>query len=208
MKNIAIFVFNDVEVLDFAGPFEVFSITGRRDGSNPFNVYLVAENPGAIAARNQFSVNPPYSFANCPDPDILLIPGGGGYTADGKPFGTRREMDNLAVRDWVQRQAEQVELLLSVCTGALILAKAGLLEGRRATTHHQAIDSLRQLAPNTEVTLDRIVDNGDLILSGGISAGIDMSLYVVAKLLGREVAIETATYMEYDWRELSSTSLH
>lgn len=208
MKNIAIFVFDDVEVLDFAGPFEVFSITGRRDGSNPFNVYLVAENPGAIAARNHFSVNPTFSFANCPDPDILLLPGGGGYTPDGKPFGTRREMDNPAVLEWVQHQATQVELLLSVCTGALILAKAGLLEGRKATTHHGAIDSLRTLAPHTEVTHDRIVDNGDLILSGGISAGIDMSLYVVAKLLGREVAIETATYMEYDWRELSSTSLH
>lgn len=208
MKNIAIFVFNDVEVLDFAGPFEVFSITGQRDGSNPFNVYLVAENEGAIAARNHFSVNPPYSFANCPDLDILLIPGGGGYTADGKSFGTRREMNNPIVLEWVQNQATRVELLLSVCTGALILAKAGLLENRKATTHHHAIDSLRQLAPHTEVTLDRIVDNGDLILSGGISAGIDMSLYVVAKLLGREVAIETATYMEYDWRELSSTSLH
>ncbi|NEQ23580.1 MAG: DJ-1/PfpI family protein [Microcoleus sp. SIO2G3] len=207
MKNIAIFVFNDVEVLDFAGPFEVFSVTGRRNGSDPFNVYLVAENSGAVLARNQFSINPHYSFENCPDPDILLIPGGGGYTADGRPFGTRREMDNLVVREWVQRQAAQVELLLSVCTGALILAKAGLLEGRRATTHHGAIDSLRQLAPNTEVTSDRIVDNGDLILSGGISAGIDMSLYVVAKRLGRDVAIETASYMEYDWRELSSSAV-
>jgi transcriptional regulator GlxA family with amidase domain len=204
-RNVAILIFNQIEVLDFAGPFEVFSVTGRRNGSNPFNVYTVAETAEPVLARNHLSVNPRYTFKDCPIPEILVVPGGGGYTPDGEPFGTRREMHNVVLLDWVQHCATQTELLLSVCTGALILAKAGLLEGRSATTHQGAIAELKAIAPQTEVLFDqRLVDNGNLILSGGISAGIDMSLYVVAKLLGKSQAIETATYMEYDWREQSS----
>jgi transcriptional regulator GlxA family with amidase domain len=200
-RNVAILIFDHVEVLDFAGPFEVFSVTGRRDGSNPFNVYTIAEASRPVLARNHFSVNPRYTLKNCPEPEILLVPGGGGYLSDGKPLGTRREMHNQDLLDWIVDCAENTELLLSVCTGALILAKAGLLEQRSATTHHGAIEELRAIAPHTQVLPDqRIVDNGNLILSGGISAGIDMSLYVVAKLLGKTQALETAAYMEYDWR--------
>lgn len=200
-KNVAILIFNDVEVLDFAGPFEVFSVTGRRDGLNPFNVYTVAETAEPVLARNYFSVNPRYTLENCPKPDILLVPGGGGYTPDGKPYGTRREMHNQILLEWIKQCAQHAELLLSVCTGALILATAGLLNGLSATTHHGAIEQLRELAPHTQIRpSDRVVDNGSVILSGGISAGIDMSLYVVAKLLGQSQALETATYMEYDWR--------
>jgi transcriptional regulator GlxA family with amidase domain len=200
-RNVAILIFDHVEVLDFAGPFEVFSVTGRRDGSNPFNVYTIAEASRPVLARNHFSVNPRYTLRNCPEPEILLVPGGGGYLSDGKPLGTRREMRNQNLLDWIADCAENTELLLSVCTGALILAKAGLLEQRSATTHHGAIEELRAIAPHTQVLPDqRIVDNGNLILSGGISAGIDMSLYVVAKLLGKTQALETAAYMEYDWR--------
>lgn len=203
-KNVAILIFNDVEVLDFAGPFEVFSITGRRDGLDPFNVYTVAETAEPVLARNHFSVNPRYTFENCPKPDILLVPGGGGYTPDGKPYGTRREMHNPIVLDWVMQCAQHTELLLSVCTGALILARTGLLNGLSATTHHGALESLTELAPQTKICPSaRIVDNGHIILSGGISAGIDMSLYVVAKLLGQSQALETAIYMEYDWRHES-----
>ncbi len=191
MKNIAILVFDDAEVLDFCGPFEVFSVTGQRDNLKPFNVYMVAADNTPVIARNNFSINPPYKLSNCPQPDILLIPGG---------FGTRREINNEALLNWVRERAGTAELLLSVCTGALILGKAGLLDGLQATTHHGAIELLKEVAPKTEVRgSERIVDNGKIILSAGISAGIDMALYVVSKLLGEEQAQETASYMEYDW---------
>jgi transcriptional regulator GlxA family with amidase domain len=191
-RNVAIFIFDEVEVLDFCGPFEVFSVTGRRDGSNPFNVYTVAQERRPVLARNELSINPRYTFADCPPPDILIIPGG---------FGTRREMNNSAVLDWVKRLSQNTEHLLSVCTGDLILAKAGLLEGLAATTHHGAISLLQEIAPNTKIDVTkRFIDNGKIIVSAGISAGIDMSLYVVAKLLGKAQAWETAKYMEYDWR--------
>ena len=191
-RNVAILIFDDVEVLDFCGPYEVFGVIGRWNDSQPFNVYTVAEHSKPILARNKLSVNPQYAIANCPPSDILLVPGG---------FGTRREMHNLVLIDWIRQCFEHSELLLSVCTGALLLAKAGLLENLAATTHHLAIDLLKEVAPNTEIRAgDRFVDNGKIILSAGISAGIDMSLYVVAKLLGKQAAIETAEHMEYDWK--------
>ena len=191
-RNVAILIFDDVEILDFCGPYEVFGVTGTGNDSQPFNVYTVAEHSKPILARNQLSINPQYTIANCPPSDILLVPGG---------FGTRREMHNLVLIDWIRQCFEHSELLLSVCTGALLLAKAGLLENLAATTHHLAIDLLKEVAPNTEIRAgDRFVDNGKIILSAGISAGIDMSLYVVAKLLGKEEAIKTAERMEYDWK--------
>ncbi|MEE9169884.1 MAG: DJ-1/PfpI family protein [bacterium] len=192
MRNVAILIFDEVEVLDFCGPFEVFSVTGRRDNSNPFDVYTVAEKPGPVTARNQLSINPRYTISDCPKPDILVVPGG---------YGTRRQMHNAVLTGWIKARLHELELVLSVCTGALLLAKAGLLEGLAATTHHGAFELLEEIAPNTSVQRDRrIVDNGKIILSAGISAGIDMSLYVVAKLLGDDIAQETAEYMEYDWR--------
>lgn len=191
MKNVAILIFDEVEVLDFCGPFEVFSVAGRRTGLEPFHVYTVAQTDRPVVARNHLSINPAHTLSNCLRPDILVIPGG---------YGTRREMHNAALISWIKQRAENVELLLSVCTGALLLAKAGLLEGLSATTHHGAIDLLREAAPNTAVLeSERVVDNGKVILSAGISAGIDMSLYVVSRLLGEQQAEETAAYMEYDW---------
>ena len=192
-RNIAIFLFEDVEVLDFAGPFEVFSVTSEINEEHPFNVYTVAEKMGKIRARNGLSVNPDFTFSDCPPPDIIVIPGG---------QGTRAEMKNPAVIAWVTELAERVDYVLSVCTGALILGKAGLLDGLTSTTHHQAIDLLGEIAPKTTVVTDeRFVDNGKVITAGGISAGIDMSLYVVGKLLGEEKAEKTARHMEYgDWQ--------
>lgn len=196
MKNVAILIFDEVEVLDFCGPFEVFSVAGRRSGQEPFNVYTVAEKAGPVLARNSLSVNPSYTIADCPAPDILLVPGG---------YGTRREMHNAALVDWIGRSAERAELVLSVCTGALLLAKAGLLEGLSATTHHMAMDLLREVAPRTRVLdSERVVDNGRVVLSAGVAAGIDMSLHVVGRLLGEEQAEETARYMEYDRRPPTS----
>ncbi|WP_435356679.1 DJ-1/PfpI family protein [Emticicia sp. SJ17W-69] len=200
MRTVAIFIFDDVEVLDFTGPFEIFGVTGKQGGGEGlFDVFTVAEK-SSIAARNNLVVTPTYTFENCPTPDILLIPGGGGFKADGTPFGTRREMNNEKVLNWVREMNEKVELLLSVCTGSLILAKAGLLEGLSATTHFKAVEQMRQAAPNTTLFPEkRWVDNGRIILSAGVSAGIDMSLYVVSKLHGKVVADDTATYIQYDY---------
>lgn len=192
VRKVAILIFDDVEILDFCGPYEVFGVTGEDDNqAKPFQVFTVAEEKRPVLARNQLSVNPQYDFSTCPQPDILLIPGG---------LGTRKQMDNLNVIEWVKACSEKAELVLSVCTGALILAKVGLLDGLAATTHHHALDLLREIAPKTEVREnERVVDNGKIILSAGISTGIDMSLYVVAKLLGKEKAIATAEQMEYYW---------
>jgi len=193
----AIVIFDDVEVLDFAGPFEVFSVTGRRQNLVPFDVYTVAERLAPVAARNGLSINPRYAFAECPRPDILVVPGG---------YGTRREMKNPVMLEWITRFAPSCVRVLSVCTGALVLGAAGLLDDRDATTHFMAFDELRAVAPNARVHEDqRIVDNGKVILSAGVSAGIDMSLHVVARLLGADVARETARYMEYegDWESAS-----
>lgn len=199
MKKIAIVLFDDVEVLDFAGPFEVFSITGKRKIGEPYEVFTVAEKD-TVAARNQLMVKPTYTFANCPTPNIFLIPGGGGYHADGKPFGSRKEMHNPVMLEWIKQQNANAELVLSVCTGALILAKAVLLHGLEATTHFLAVDSLREIAPETKISPEkRFVDNGRIVLSAGVSAGIDMSFHVVEKLQGKEVALESARYMQYDY---------
>ena len=202
MKSVGIFIFDEVEILDFAGPFEIFGVAGKQNGGEGyFQVFTVAEKP-KIAARNRLLVEANYTFDNCPTPDILLIPGGGGFKPDGTPFGTRREMNNPKLLEWVKSMNEKVELLLSVCTGSLILAKAGLLEGLSATTHFKAVEQMREAAPHTTLLPEeRWVDNGRIILSAGVSAGIDMSLYVLSKLLGKEVANETAQYIQYDyWR--------
>lgn len=196
-RTVAIILFDDVEVLDFAGPFEVFSVCGRRSQLDPFDVFTVSERGQTIRARNGLVVTPLHSFASAPAPDILLVPGG---------FGTRREMKNPVMLEWVARLGASCEYLLSVCTGALVLACAGRLDGLEATTHHLAFDELRAVAPRTMVREGaRIVDNGRVILSSGVSAGIDMSLHVVARLLGDDLAMETARYMEYegDWRRVS-----
>jgi transcriptional regulator GlxA family with amidase domain len=190
-RRVCIVIFDEVEVLDFCGPFEVFSVTGGRQELTPFEVCTVAEGDGPIQARGGLSVNPTYSFKSCPRPDILLIPGG---------MGTRREMNNQSMIEWLRLHAENAELILSVCSGALVLAKAGLLNGLKATTHHGAMDELRSIHPGILAEDQRrFIDNGRVIVSAGISAGIDMSLHVVARLLGKEQALETARYMEYEW---------
>lgn len=193
LKRVAIFIFDEVEVLDFAGPFEVFAVTGQRPGPGPFDVVTVAAKTGTIRARNGLEVTPSFTFETLPQPDILVIPGG---------YGTRPLVNDSEVIEWIRQMASSVELMLSVCTGSLLLAKAGLLEGKEATTHWAALDLLRELAPNTRVLENiRFVDNGTVITSAGISAGIDMALHVVSRLHGLDRARETARYMEYRWVE-------
>lgn len=194
--TVTLLLFDQVEVLDFAGPFEVFSVTGRRHNLDAFRVVTVAEKAGPVMARNGLSINPTHTFADCPPPDILVVPGG---------YGTRPLLKRPEVIAWVRARAAESKLVLSVCTGALVLGVAGLLDGQQATTHYLAMDELRAAAPSAEIRPDqRIVDNGRIILSAGVSAGIDMSLHVVARLYGADVARETARYMEYEgnWERL------
>ncbi len=191
-KNLGILLFDDVEVLDFCGPFEVFSVTRGGQGVTPFNVFTVAAQP-EVRARNGLRVLADYSPEEAPDMDILLLPGG---------LGTRKLISDQSLIEWIKNRSEQAELVLSVCTGALLLAQAGLLDGLEATTHHLAINRLRKMAPNCRVVENkRFVDNGKFIVSAGVSAGIDMSLHTVCRLLGKETARATARHMEYDWKE-------
>jgi transcriptional regulator GlxA family with amidase domain len=189
-RTLAILLFEDVEVLDFCGPFEVFSVANRSTDHPTLYILTAAEKAPAMT-RGGLVVYPHHRLADCPRPDVLLVPGG---------QGTRKEMHNAALIDWIKQASSQAELVLSVGTGALLLAKAGLLDGLEATTHHGPIDLLRQAAPKATVHADRrFVDNGRVICSAGIAAGIDMSLHVVARLLGHEVADKTARQMEYPW---------
>jgi len=188
-RNTAILIFDDVEVLDFAGPFEVFSVTNELSDYSLLNVYTVARGKAPVTARNGLSVNPDYSITDAPQPDILIVPGGS---------GTRPVLLQQDILDWITQSANNAEKVLSVCTGALLLAKVGLLDGMKSTTHHSAFETLAEIAPETEVVRDsRFVDNGKVITAAGISAGIDMSLYVVEMLYGGEIAQHTAGYMEY-----------
>jgi transcriptional regulator GlxA family with amidase domain len=189
-RRVVILLFDEVEVLDACGPFEVFSVTGRSLPTRPFEVVTVAAR-SPVEARHGLSLNPGFHLDDVPRADILLVPGGP---------GTRREMHDPALLDWIRRAAQPAELVLSVCTGALLLGRAGLLDGLEATTHHDALDLLALAAPRATLRRDlRVVDNGRVILSAGVAAGIDMSLHVVQRLLGPEVARETAAYMEYPW---------
>jgi transcriptional regulator GlxA family with amidase domain len=188
-RNVAILLFDDVEVLDFAGPFEVFGVTDSLRDRSAFNVVTVAESTGTIRACNGLKVVPHFSLEDCPAPHLLIVPGG---------IGTRPLLNKPALLEWIRRRHKTAELTMSVCTGALLLGKAGLLDGLRATTHHGAFALLRQLAPTTEVVeTERFIDEGRIVTSAGISAGIDCSLHVVERLLGRDAADATARQMEY-----------
>lgn len=193
MRNVAIFIFDDVEVLDFAGPFEVFNVAGEKTNPSAFNTYTVALGEGPVYARGRLSINPHYTIQNCPQPDILLIPGG-----DGRHV----QMKNPVTLDWVREQATQVEYLLSVCTGAFILAHAGVLDGLQATTHHACFEEFSEAFPHISLIRDqRFVDNGRIITAGGVSAGIDMSLYAVRKMLGDPSWQVTSDEMEWMWHQ-------
>lgn len=192
-RNVAIFIFEDVELLDFAGPFEIFTTANHvvKDEEAPFNVYTVGLRPEPIHTRFGLIVTPHYAISTCQPPDILVIPGG---------RGARKAMHDPAVLDWVKAIDEQTELTTSVCTGALILGAAGLLDGLKSTTHYASYELLAETAPNTTVIQGvRYVDNGRIITSAGVQAGMDMSLHVVARLLGNEIAHQTAHHIEYKW---------
>ena len=197
-KRTAIVVFTDVEVLDFCGPFEVFAVTRlneqkRREEPSPVDVFLVAETKNPVVTAGGMKVLPDYDLVDCPPLDILVVPGG---------WGTRREMDNDRLMKWIAERAGKVETHASVCTGALLLGKAGLLGGRRATSHWRSLDWMEELFPTTRVERElHFVEEGNLFTSAGISAGIDMALKIVARYFGDAVARATAKQMEYPFPE-------
>jgi transcriptional regulator GlxA family with amidase domain len=196
--KVGILIFPEVEVLDFCGPFEVFSITRldegrRRQDPSPYEVLVIAEFPGVVVATGGLKVVPDHCLEDCPPLDVLVVPGG---------WGTRREMNNDRLIDWLGERAREVTTLTSVCTGSLLLGKAGLLDGKRATTHWRVLEEMRGWFPAMDVIDDQhVVEDGNVITSAGISAGIDMALRVVARHHGDAVARATARYMEYPFPE-------
>src|SRR5499426_1678179 len=200
-KRVGIVVFPDVEVLDFCGPFEVFSVTRldeerRREEPSPFEVFLVADGPGPIVTTGGMKVMPDHTLENCPALDILVVQGW---------WGTRAEMKNARLVSWIAERAKQVETLTPVCTGSMLLGQAGLLDGRHATTHWRSLQWMRDSFP--AVTVEEklhVVEDGNVLTSAGISAGIDMALRVVARYHGEAVARNTARNMEYRYPDDNS----
>lgn len=185
-RRVAILVFDGVELLDFAGPGEVFAAAGH----GAFEVFTVGETRAPVVSQGFVQVTPEHGIADSPVPDVLVIPGGGVGAVLGRP----------ALMSWIKTTAGKATLVLSVCNGALVLAEAGLLDGLEATTHHGSIEALRRAAPRTVVHADRrFVDNGKVVTAAGVSAGIDAALHVVGRLLSPAEAERIAGYMEYTW---------
>lgn len=197
-KKVGILIFDEVEVLDFAGPFEVFSVVRlheekRLEETSPFDVMLVAERDEPVTTSGGMRVPPHFTTETRPPLDILLVPGG---------WGTRREIGNAGLLSWIAARAAAAELITSVCTGSLLLGKAGLLDGRRATTHWNALGLMRDILPHTTVEKRlHVVEDGNILTSAGISAGIDLALLVAARYFGKEIARATAIRMEYPYPE-------
>jgi transcriptional regulator GlxA family with amidase domain len=193
-KTVGILIFPEVEVLDFCGPFEVFTVTRldearRREESSPFEVVLIAEQMDVIQATGGLRVMPDYTLRDCPSLDILVVPGG---------WGTRKQIENEQLISWIAERGRQVETLTSVCTGSMLLGRAKLLDDRQATTHWRSLDLMRKTFPDILVE-DKlhVVEDGSVLTSAGISAGIDMALRVVTRYYGEEIGRATARHMEY-----------
>ncbi len=180
-KKVAILVYDEVELLDFAGPGEVFEIAG-------YDLYTVAESTDMVTSQNFLFLKPQYDLSNCPKPDLLLLPGG----------TTSIPLQNKAVIEWIKETTKVAEIVMSVSTGVFLLSGTHLLDGLKATTWHLALERLRKEAPRTEVVGNvRFVDNGKIITTGGVSAGIDCAIYLVSRLSGRVMAEKVTTYLEY-----------
>src|SRR6266536_4198186 len=188
-RNLAILIFEGVQIIDYTGPYETFGHAYSDDGP-VFNIYTVAEKAGPITTAMGMTVTPKYSFENAPQPNVVLVPGG----------GVKDHVANPNVIRWIQDKAKDAEVVMSVCNGAFLLAKAGLLDGLEATTTAGLIPLLREAAPKTKVVDDRrFVDNGKIITTAGLSSGIDGSLHVIERFLGRGTAQMAALGMEYNW---------
>ncbi len=193
---VGILIFDDVEILDVAGPFEVFSVTRLNDEqrlqqSSPFKVYLIAEKNKQIIAIGGLRLTPDVTISECPELDLLIIPGG---------WGTRKESKNRILIKWISNQFTKDRLIASVCTGSSLLGKASLLDGRDATTHWRAFDFLQESAPKARILKNvRFTLTEPIFTSAGVSAGIDLALRIVSHFFGTEVGQTTARQMEYPY---------
>jgi transcriptional regulator GlxA family with amidase domain len=186
MKNLGILLFPNFELLDVCGPAEMFGVVPEH-----FKLVTVAQQRGLVASTQGIEVMAQYSTEDCPALDILMVPGG---------MGTRTEVDNRTLLSWLAERSAQVQLILSVCTGALLLAKAGLLDNRNATSNKRAWELTAIHGPDVRwVTEARWVDDGNLVTSSGVSAGIDMALHVIERYAGEAVAEKVANRTEYKW---------
>lgn len=195
---VGIYLFDEVEVLDFAGPFEVFSTASRmlkRDKEDParvFEVITISENADKVTARAGLMLNTSATIERHPTLDVLIVPGG----------VVTAQLEKTHVIDWITNVSLTTQVTASICTGAFLLAKAGLLDGIPATTHWEDLDDLQRMFPKVKVQGQvRWVDNGKIITAAGISAGIDMSLHLVSRLFDRDLAQRTARQMDYHWQE-------
>jgi len=194
---VSIYIYNRMEILDFAGPAEVFStasrLVARQQPNAPtlFEVMTVAEKDDRVVTRGGLILQPHFTIDAHPGTDILIIPGG----------RHDPELHKENVIDWLNYAAQTARITASVCTGSFLLAKTGLLDGKHATTHWEDLDDFQAMFPKVNVVRNqRWVDNGSLVTAAGISTGIDMSLHLVARLAGDELAMRTAHQMEYDWQ--------
>lgn len=190
MTRVAVFVFDDAEELDWAGPWEVLAAWAHGWPEDDVSVYTVAQTDGPVTCAKGLRVLPEHTWATMPAPDVLVFPGG---------RGTRAQIGDADIGKWVRQLSDGGALLASVCTGALVLADNGLLDGGPATTHWGSLDRLAGLGKDIEVRPDdRFVDRGSVITASGVSAGIDMALHLVARLHSRERARQVRRYIQYD----------
>jgi len=189
--NLGILIFEKVEELDFVGPLEVFNVANDAAGSTIFKVFTISAGEKKIKAVNNLQVEADFTLSECPELDVLLIPGG---------EGRKLIMKDPFILAWVNAKYKKANLLLSVCTGAFVLGHAGLLTNKNATTNMQCYDEFKAAFPKTTLKENvKYVKDGNIVTSGGISAGINMSLFVVGNLFGKDVATKTAALMEYDY---------
>jgi transcriptional regulator GlxA family with amidase domain len=187
---IGIALFDGAEELDWAGPWEVLAAWAQQWPDDGVRVFTLARESGTVKCAKGLRVVPDETWETAPPLDVLVYPGG---------RGTRRELQDEAVLDWIRSAAEDGTVVASVCTGSLVLAAAGLLDGKPATTHWQSLELLPTLGRDIEVRPeDRFVDNGNVITAAGVSAGIDMALHLVARLHSPERAREVRRYIQYD----------
>ena len=187
--NVAILVYDGIYLLDFTGPLEVFFDTFSADGEQLFNVYTVSPTK-QFKAHTELNITADFETGNCPKPDILVVPGG----------NLQLLKNNDSLKNWIIKSAEESQIVMSVCTGAFILADTGLLDGLNITTWYGALDRLQEKVPSAKVLKGvRYTDNGKIITTAGVSAGIDGALFVVSKIFGKETADRTAKYMDYEY---------
>lgn len=188
-KNVAILLYDGVELLDFAGPGEVFQ-QAEFNGKKAFNVYTVGVNTKEIISQDFLKITTQYIIDDCPLPDILVIPGGNSIS----------QVSNEKLICWIASVNQKAEYILSVCNGVRLLAKTGAIDGMMATSHFRAIDNLAKEFPNVKMVKGkRFIDNGKIITTEGVSAGIDGSLYLLTKIFNHETANEVAKQMMYAW---------